>query len=81
MLLTVNRPFNCGYASSVFIAGVMVLSEVVERLMMMSGSDASTCSAECGQAAASRLTEVVATAVPAGHRRLGRAEPGTSNCR
>lgn len=63
------------------IAGVMVLSEVVERLMMMSGSDASTCSAECGQAAASRLTEVVATTVPAGHRRLGRAEPGTSNYR
>jgi hypothetical protein len=49
------------------IAGVMVLSEVVERLMMMSGSDASSCAAECGQAAASRLTEVVATTVPAGH--------------
>ena len=30
-----------------------------------------TCPAECGQAAASRLTEVVATTVPAGHRRLG----------
>ena len=55
----------------------MVLSEVVERLMMMSGSDASTCPAECGQAATSRLTEVVATTVPAGHRRLGRTEPGT----
>ena len=49
----------------------MVLSEVVERLMMMSGSDASSFPAECGQAAASRLTEVVATTVPAGHRRLG----------
>ena len=49
----------------------MVLSEVVERLMMMSGSDASSYAAECGQAAASRFTEVVATTVPAGHRRLG----------
>src|SRR4029079_14411699 len=38
--------------------------------MMMSGSDASTCPAECGQAAASRLTEVVTTTVPAGHRQL-----------
>ena len=59
------------------VAGVMVLSEVVERLMMMSGSDASTCPAECGQAASSRLTEVVATTVPAGHRWLGRTEPRT----
>ena len=31
------------------IAGVMVLSEVAKRLMMMSGSGASTCSAECGR--------------------------------
>ena len=53
------------------IAGVMVLSEVAERLMMLSGLDASTCPAECGQAAASLFTEVVATTVPAGHRRLG----------
>ncbi len=49
----------------------MVLSEVAWRLMMMSGSDASTCWAECGRAAASRLNEVVATTVPAGHRRPG----------
>jgi hypothetical protein len=39
------------------------------RLMLMSGSDASTFAAECGQAAASRLNEVVAITVPAGHRR------------
>jgi hypothetical protein len=77
----VNRHFNCGFVSSSFdvVAGGMVLSEVVERLMMMSGSDASTCPAACGRAAASRLTEVVATTVPAGHRRLVRTEPGTSN--
>jgi len=37
----------------------MVRSEVVERLMMMSGSDASSCAAECGRAAASRFTEVL----------------------
>jgi hypothetical protein len=51
------------------IAGVMVLSEVAQRLMMMSGSGASTCPAECGRAATSRLTEVATTTVPAGHRR------------
>ena len=45
----------------------MVLSEVAERLMMMSGSD-STYATECGQSAASRLNEVIATTVPAGHR-------------
>jgi len=49
----------------------MVLSEVARRLMMMSGSDASTCGAECGRAAASRFNEVVTTTVPAGHRRPG----------
>jgi hypothetical protein len=49
----------------------MVLSEVTKRLTMMSGSDASTCPAECGRAAASRLNEVVATTIPAGHRQLG----------
>ena len=52
----------------------MVLSEVAKRLMMMSGSDASTCGSECGRAAASRFNEVVTTTVPAGHRRPG--EPG-----
>jgi hypothetical protein len=31
------------------IAGVMVLSEVGERLMMMSGSGASTCAAGYGE--------------------------------
>ena len=51
------------------VAGVMILSEVAQRLMMMSGSGASTCPAECGRAATSRLTEVTTTAVPAGHRR------------
>ena len=46
---------------------MMVLSEVAQRLMMMSGSGASTCPAECGRAATSRLTEVATTTVPAGH--------------
>ena len=46
----------------------MVLSEVAQRLMMMSGSGASTCATECGRAATSRLTEVATTTVPAGHR-------------
>jgi hypothetical protein len=53
-------------------AGVMVLSEVARRLMMMSGSGASTCPAECGRSAASRLNEVATTTVPAGHRRPSR---------
>ena len=46
----------------------MVLSEVARRLMMMSGSGASTCTAGYGRAATSRLTEVATTTVPAGHR-------------
>jgi hypothetical protein len=50
----------------------MVLSEVAQRLMMMSGSGASTCPAECGISAASRLNEVATTTVPAGHRRPSR---------
>jgi hypothetical protein len=50
------------------IAGVMVLSEVAGRLMMMSGSGASTCTTGYGRAATSRLTEVTTTTVPAGHR-------------
>ena len=49
----------------------MVLSEVARRLMMMSGSGASTCAAEYGRAATSRLTEVATTTVPAGHRQPG----------
>jgi len=49
----------------------MVLSEVAERLMMMSGSGASTCGAEYGRAVTSRLTEVTTTTVPAGHRQPG----------
>jgi hypothetical protein len=59
----------------------MVLSEVVERLMMMSGSDASTFPAECGQAAASRLTEVVAP--PSQRDIAGSGGPSRelSNCR
>jgi hypothetical protein len=61
---SVNRPFNCERIVKVIrdaIAGVMVLSEVAKRLMMMSGSDASTCGSECGRAAASRFNEVVTT--------------------
>jgi hypothetical protein len=42
-------------------AGVMVLSEVAQRLMMMSGSDASTSAAEYSQAATSRMNEVATT--------------------
>jgi hypothetical protein len=45
--------------------------------MLMSGSDASTCAAECGQAAASRLNEVVAITVPAGHHRPRRTGAGS----
>jgi hypothetical protein len=56
----------------------MVLSEVAVRLMMMSGSDASTCPAECGRTATSRLNEVVATTVPAGHRRPGEPDQESS---
>jgi hypothetical protein len=47
-------------------AGVKVLSEVDERLMMMFGAGASSCAAKCGGAAFSRLTEVTTTTVPAG---------------
>ena len=43
------------------IAGVMLLSEVAQRLMMMSGLDASTSAAGYGQAATSRMNEVVTT--------------------
>jgi len=50
------------------IAGVMVLSEVARRLMMISGSSASTCATGYGRAATSRLTEVTTITVPAGHR-------------
>jgi hypothetical protein len=56
-------------------AGVMVLSEVAQRLMMMSGSGASTSAAEYGQAATSRMNEVATTpsqrdiASPAGRTR------------
>jgi|ERR1700722_6731223 hypothetical protein len=62
------------------IAGVMVLSEVAKRLMMMSGSGASTCTAGYGRAATSRLTEVTTTTVPAGHRRPGVPGQETSGC-
>lgn len=47
------------------VAGVTVLSEVVERLMMMSGPGASTCPTECGRTAPSRLNEAATTTVPA----------------
>jgi hypothetical protein len=49
------------------------------RLMMMSGSGASTCTPGYGRAVTSRLTEVTATTVPAGHRQPG--EPGQEDCR
>lgn len=52
----------------------MVLSEVAKRLMMMSGSDASTSAVECDRGATSRMNEVVTTTVPAGHQWPG--EPG-----
>jgi hypothetical protein len=42
-------------------AGVMVLSEVAQRLMMMSGPGASTSAAEYSQAATSRMNEVAST--------------------
>jgi hypothetical protein len=42
-------------------AGVMVLSEVAQRLMMMSGLGASTSAAEYGQAVTSRMNEVATT--------------------
>lgn len=42
-------------------AGVMVLSEVAQRLMMMFGLGASTSAAEYGQAATSRMNEVATT--------------------
>ena len=71
MLAIANAPLAISGHLVGVIAGVMVLSEVVKRLMMMSGSDASSYAAECGQATASRFIEVVATTVPAGHRRLG----------
>jgi hypothetical protein len=62
------------------IAGVMVLSEVARRLMMMSGSGASTCTAGYGRAATSRLTEVTTTTVPAGHRQPGGPGQEPSGC-
>ena len=42
-------------------AGVTVLSEVAQRLMMMSGPGASTFAAEYGRAATSRMNEVAST--------------------
>jgi hypothetical protein len=62
------------------IAGVMVLSEVAKRLMMMSGSGASTCATECGRSATSRLTEVTTTTVPAGHRQPGGPDQELMRC-
>jgi hypothetical protein len=45
-------------------AGVKVLSEVDERLMMMFGAGALSCSSKCG--GISRITKVTTTTVPAG---------------
>src|SRR6476659_4749333 len=42
-----------------------------KRLMMMSGSGASSFATACGRAATSRLIEVTTTTVPAGHRQPG----------
>jgi len=50
-------------------AGVTVLSEVAERLMMMFGSDASTCAAKCGLTTFSDFTEVIPPPSRRGHRR------------
>jgi hypothetical protein len=58
----------------------MVLSEVAERLTMMSGSGASTCGAEYGRAVTSRLTEVTTTTVPAGHRQPGGPDQELMRC-
>ena len=51
-------------------AGVTVLSEVDERLMMMIGCDASSTAAKYGLAAFSRNTEVIPPPSRRGHRRL-----------
>jgi hypothetical protein len=56
------------------IAGVMVLSEVVKRLMMMSGPDASTCAAECRLLCLQPIERGRHNHRPSGHRRPG--EPG-----
>jgi hypothetical protein len=50
-------------------AGVTVLSEVAERLMMMFGSDASTFGAKCGFPAFCDFTEVIPPPSRRGHRR------------
>lgn len=47
---------------------------------MMSGSGASTCGAEYGQAVTSRLTEVTTTTVPAGHRQPGGPDQELMRC-
>jgi hypothetical protein len=61
-------PARFGVVGPDAIAGVMVLSEVAQRLMMMSGADASTSAAGYGRTATSRMNEVATTTVPAGHR-------------
>lgn len=58
----------------------MVLSEVAVRLMMMSGSGASTYRAEYGRAVTSRFTEVTTTTVPAGHRQPGGPDQEPIRC-
>jgi hypothetical protein len=55
------RPGHCIARLVDVFAGVMVLSEVAQRLMMMSGSDASTSAAGYSQAATSRMNEVATT--------------------
>ena len=54
-------------------AGVTVLSEVAERLMMIFGAGALTCPTKCGGAAFSRLTKVTQPPSRRGHRRRRRA--------
>jgi hypothetical protein len=56
------------------IAGVLVLSEVAKRLMMMSGPGASTCPAECGRTRRQPIERGRHNHRPSGHRRPG--EPG-----
>ena len=46
----------------------------------MSGSGASTCGAEYGQAVTSRFTEVTTTTVPAGHRQPGGPDQELMRC-
>ena len=69
-------PFSCGFVSSAFVPGFMVPAGLVQRLMVMSGSDVSTYARGCSESATFRLTEVVTTAVRAGQRQTGMDQVG-----